>query len=215
MYYFKKCFFLFLLIGAIYIEYILFFEEFSKNLSFMVLAMDNPIFMSLMPNNTNFQYHQQAEKIVNKPSNLSQQIEEVNACPPKPTLLEMDPRTSKSMEFDTEPPDPIRIKVPTITNTGSTLLIEGTGFIPLEQIRIELSIEWLSNSPEFKDQNFLQCKMVVADSSGIFTTTLKVPETPRSTTGFGKYSIIGMESRQEKIAMGSFITSEIKFSARQ
>jgi hypothetical protein len=215
MYYLKKSFLLFFLICAIYIEYILFFEEFSKDISFMVLAMDNPIFMSLIHISTNFQYYQHAEEIVNKPSNLSQQIEEVNACPPKPTLLEKDLRISKSMEFDTEFPDPIRIKVPTITNTGSTLLIEGTGFIPLEQVRIELSIEWLSNSPEFKDKIFFQCKMVVTDSFGIFTTTLKVPETPKSTTGFGKYNIIGMESRQEKIAMGSFITSEIKFSARQ
>jgi hypothetical protein len=57
--------------------------------------------------------------------------------------------------------------------------------------------------------------MEVTDSSGSFTTTLQLPETPIDTTGIGKYSIIGMESRQEKIATGSFITSDIKISSRQ
>ena len=199
-----------------YIELTLLFEESSKDLTFMVLAMDdNPIFTSSLPISTKLQDQQKSDEIADNSSRLVQQLEERDTCPPKPTALERDPRTSQSIEPDAEPAPLIQIKVPTITNTGSTLLIEGSGYIPLEQVRVELSVNWLSNSPEFKDKSFFQCKTIETNNSGSFATTLKLPETPFPTKGMGKYSIIGMESRQEKTAFGSFLTSKIGFSFRQ
>lgn len=215
MYYGKRCFFLFFIIFAICIGLTLFFENHSMKLSFSVFAMDNSIFTASLPIKTNFQDQQKSHEIHNKSSNLAQQLEEVDTCQPKPTILETDQRIPKSINPDTEPPPPIRIKVPTITNTGSTLLIEGTGFIPSEQVRVELSVDWISSSHELKDKTFYQCKMVVTNSSGCFVTTLSLPEMPFYTKGTGKYSIIGMESKQEKTALGSFSTSNIGFSFRQ
>ena len=125
------------------------------------------------------------------------------------------PRTPETLGPDTEPAPPILIKVPTLANTNRTLLIEGTGYIPLEQVRVGLSVDWISSSAELKDKTFFQCKMVVANNLGSFATTLKLPEMPLDTIGMGKYSIIGMESRQEKTASGSFLTSKIGLSFRQ
>ena len=199
-----------------YMGLTLLFEESSKDLTFLVLAMDDsPIFTSSMPISTSVQDQQKSGEIADNFSRLVQQLEERDTCPPKPTTLERDPRTSKAIEPDAEPAPLIQIMVPTVTNTGSTLLIEGSGYIPLEQVRVELAVNWLSNSPEFKDKSFFQCKTVVTNSSGSFTTTLKLPETSIDTTGIGNYSIIGMESRQEQIRIGAFITSDIKFSSRQ
>jgi hypothetical protein len=213
--YYIKYFLLFFVIYAIYTVMTLFFENSSYITTFMVLAVDNPSILNSSLTDGNFLNTQKSDANDNKSSKLVQQLEQKENCPPKPTALERDPRNPESLEPDAEPAPPIRIKVPTVTNTGSTLLIEGNGFIPLEQVRIELYVDWLSNSPEFKDKSFFQCKMEVTDSSGSFTTTLQLPETPIYTTGTGKYSIIGMESRQEKIATGSFITSDIKISSRQ
>ena len=199
-----------------YIALTLLFEESSKDLTFMVLAMDdNPIFTSLLPISTKLQDQQKSDEIVDNSSRLVQQLEERETCPPKPTALERDPRTPESLDPDEEPAPPIQIKIPTLANTNSTLLIEGTDFIPLEQVRVELSVNWIPNSPELKDETFFQCKIVVANNLGSFTTTLKLPEMPLDTIGIGKYSIIGMESRQEKTASGSFLTSKIGLSFRQ
>lgn len=218
MYYNKIFFYLFFIISAIYIGLtFIFLEESSKGLAFMVFAMDdNSIFTSSLPISSSLDDLQKSEEIVDKSSRVVQQTEEGDTCPPKPTELERDPRTSESVEPDAEPAPPIRIKVPTAANTGSTLLIEGTGFIPLEQVRVELSIDWASSSlPELKDKTFYECKIVVANRLGNFETTLKLPEMPLYTTGIGKYSIIGMESRQEETRSGSFSTSKIGFSFRQ
>ena len=60
-----------------------------------------------------------------------------DTCPPKPTSLERDPRTSESLVPGVDPGPPIRINVPTLANTGSAnFLIEGSGYIPREQVRV-------------------------------------------------------------------------------
>ena len=216
MYNIKKGFFLFSIISALYIGLTLLFEESSNDLTFMVLALaDNRFFTSTLPISTNLQDQQKSDEIVDKSSGLVPQLQERDTCPPKPTALEMDSRTSESREPGVDPAPPIQIDVPTLANTGSTLLIEGTGYIPLEQVRVELSVDWASSSPELIDETFYECKIVIADKLGSFKTTLKLPEIPFYTTGSGKYSIIGMESLQEKSPTASFLTSKIGFSFRQ
>jgi hypothetical protein len=216
MYNIKKVFFLFSIIPALYIGLTLLFEESSNDLTFMVLALDdNPFFSSHFTISTDLQDQQKSDEIADNSSGLVQRQEVRDTCPPKPTSLEMDPRTSESLVPGVDPAPPIQIKVPTLANTGSTLLIEGTGYIPLEQVRVELSVDWASSSPELIDETFYECKIVIADKLGSFKTTLKLPEIPFYTTGSGKYSIIGMESMQEKTTTASFLTSKIGFSFRQ
>jgi hypothetical protein len=214
MMYSNKYFLIFFIIYSIAIGTTFLFENSSNLTTFRVLAMDNPIFTSsLIPVFSQDQL--KSDEFDNKSLKLVQELGEKNTCPPKPTSLERNLQTSKSIEDGGDQGTPISIKVPTIANTGSSLLIEGTGYIPLEQVRIELSVDWLSTSPEFKDKSFFQCKMIETNNSGSFATTLKLPETPFPTKGMGKYSIIGMESRQEKTAFGSFLTSKMGFSFRQ
>ena len=204
------------MISVIYTGLPFFLEGSFKDITFMVFATyDNLIVTSSLPVNTNLQDQQKSDQIVDTSSIMGQQVEERDTCPLKPTSLEWEPRTSESSEPNAESAPTIRIKVPTLANTGSTLLVEGTGYIPLEQVRVELSVDWISSSPALKDKTFFQCKIIVANSLGSFTTTLKLPEMPFDTKGTGKYSIIGMESRQEKTKSSSFLTSDIGFSFRQ
>jgi hypothetical protein len=217
MYYNKKCFNLFFIISSICIGLtIILLEDSSKGLAFRVFAMDDNSFFTLsFPLSSRLEDQQKSEGIGDKSSKFIQIAEEKDECPPKPTSLETDPRTSESLQSDAEPPPRIQIKAPTLANIGSSILIEGTGYIPLEQVRVELAVDWIFSSPEFKGETFYECKIVVANSLGSFETTLKLPEMPLDVTGNGKYSIIGMESRQEKTRLGFFLTSNIGFSFRQ
>jgi hypothetical protein len=203
MYQIKKCFlFLFFIISALYIGFNLFLEDSSQDIILMVFALNNNfLFTSSHPIIT-VQDLQTSDEFTDKStSKLVQKIAEKDTCPPKPTSLERDPRT-KSLEPDADPGPPIRINVPTLANTGSILIIEGTGFIPLEEVRVELLVDWVSSSPDLKNKTFFQCKIVQADNLGSFSTILQLPEMPLDTTSIGKYSIIGMESRQEETKSG-------------
>ena len=133
-------------------------------------------------------------------------------CPPKPETIVLD---STKRKIDTEYKEPIQVKVPTVASTGSSLSIEGSGFIPDEQVRVELVVDWISHSPEFQGKKLTLCKLIAASEFGNFTTTLNLPKTPIPTNGQGKYSIIGMESKQEQIRLASFKSVGIGFSYRQ
>lgn len=215
MYYIK--FLLFVVSAAIFIGMTLFFQESSNHLIFMAFAIDDSD-VTLVLKSSNFQ-NQEPDKIDNTSTKLIQEQQlgqKLDNCPPKPSPSTRDLRNfNTTIDQQNEPRPPIRITVPTIANTGSSLLIDGTGFIPFEKVRIELSIDWSSTSSEFPNKTLIQCQTVATNSYGSFTTTLDLPEAPLHTIGSGKYSIIGMESREEKIALGTFISSKTKIYARQ
>jgi hypothetical protein len=203
---------IFFIIFAISIT-LLFFGHYNKDQFFLAFSMGNSTSSTFLDNSNHtesFNY-----KNDNKSSTvLPTHYEEKNDnCPPKPVPLLRD-ENFKSIYPELEPRE-IRIKVPTLANTGSLLILEGSGYIPLEKVRIELMIEWRSTSPNFENKTFIICKTVNTDRSGIFSTTLEIPESHMNTKGSGKYSIIGMDSRQEKNMTASFVPSKIGFSFRQ
>ena len=151
----------------------------------------------------------------NKTLKQEQQFQ-TDTCPPKPSILNSDAFTSKSNGSDKKHSGFIRINVPVYATTDRPLLIDGTGFIPFEKVRIELVIDWSSKSSEFTNKSFIHCEITSTNSEGNFQTTFTLPDVPLNTFGTGKYSIIGMESKEEKTSIGRFLSFEgPRFSFRQ
>ena len=152
----------------------LFFQESSNQRIFMAFAIDGSD-MTLVLNSSNIQ-RQEPDKIDNISTKLLQEQERgqnLDSCPPKPSSSARDLRNfNTTIDQQNKPGLPIRITVPTIANTGSSLIIEGSGFIPSEQVRVELSVDWFSSLPELKDKTLIYCKMVVANSLGEITTVI-------------------------------------------